>query len=988
MSDFHQSGIITNFHNLATRSPESLEQDVFKLSRKNPVGLILPSLYSELEGVALPKIIDVLSEIDYLEEIVIGLDQADEDQYRYALKFFDRLPQGHKVLWNGGPRLRAIDATLKSFNLAPLNEGKGRNVWYLLGYLLARKRSQVIAIHDCDILTYNREMLTRLIYPVLNPSLNFSYSKGYYSRIAENRMNGRVCRLLITPLLRALKKICGENDYLEYMDSFKYALSGEFAFNRDIVADIRIPSDWGLEMGMLSEMYRNHQKNKICQVDIADFYDHKHQDLSQADAKRGLAKMSADISKSLFRKLATYGEVFSSAKIRTVKAAYYRTALDLIDSYENDATMNGLAYDRHKEVQSVEVFSESIMRAGDEFLNQPTDTPFIPSWKRVRSAVPDIENQLLQAVEEDMEEFKPKTRRVAKGSKLRQAIQQHLVEIYPEEDAPAIAEKILGIAGFGRKDPILSRGQNKWTEADTVLITYGDSILQEGEAPLKTLARFTGKHLGQTISTLHVLPFFPYSSDDGFSIIDYKEINPALGNWADFEQLNAQFETMADLVINHCSAESEWFQNFCQGKTPGAGYFIEVDDAFDASGVVRPRSSALFREVETNAGNKKVWCTFSHDQVDLNFANPEVLFEVISILKFFTEKKIKYFRLDAIAFLWKRSGTSCVHLKETHEIIKLLRLVLENLEPQAVLITETNVPNRENLSYFGNDNEAHLIYNFSLPPLLIHALLKGDATPLKNWMMSMPPARRGRSYLNFIASHDGIGVRPLEGLVSGAEQTALLETLESFGGTISKRTNTDGSESPYEVNISLFDALRGTIAKGEDQHQQARYLCAHTILLALEGIPAFYIHSLLATENDHQRREATGHDRAVNRHQWELDALMEQLDDPESHHHHLFYELKRRIAIRKQQIAFHPNATQLTLHLGDQLFAFWRESPNRYQSVFAINNISDQTQTVALHELNLIGTENWRDLLSDQHYDPGQKTIELPPYGSLWITNS
>jgi sucrose phosphorylase len=404
--------------------------------------------------------------------------------------------------------------------------------------------------------------------------------------------------------------------------------------------------------------------------------------------------------------------------------------------------------------------------------------------------------------------------------------------------------------------------------------------------------------------------------------------------------------------------------------------------------VVRPRSSALLREVETATGNKQVWCTFSHDQVDLNFANPEVLFEVISILKFFTEKQIKYFRLDAIAFLWKRSGTSCVHLKETHEIIKLLRLVLENLEPQAVLITETNVPNRENLSYFGNDNEAHLIYNFSLPPLLIHALLKGDATPLKNWMMSMPPARRGRSYLNFIASHDGIGVRPLEGLVNGAEQTALLETLESFGGTISKRSNTDGSESPYEVNISLFDALRGTIANGADQHQQARYLCAHTILLALEGIPAFYIHSLLATENDDQRREATGHARAVNRHQWKLNALMQQLDDPESHHHRLFYELKRRIGIRKQQIAFHPNATQLTLHLGDQLFAFWRESPNRHQSIFAINNISDQSQTVALHELNLIGTENWRDLLSDQQYESGQDTIEIAPYGSLWITNS
>jgi sucrose phosphorylase len=988
MSDFHQNGIITNFHNLTTRSPESLEQDVFKLSRKKPVGLILPSLYSELEGVALPKIIDVLSEIDYLEEICIGLDQADENQYRHALEFFGRLPQKHKILWNGGPRLRAIDATLRSFNLAPLNEGKGRNVWYLFGYLLARKHSQVIAIHDCDILTYNREMLTRLIYPILNPSLNFSYSKGYYSRIAENRMNGRVCRLLITPLLRSLKKICGENDYLEYMDSFKYALSGEFAFSRDIVADIRIPSDWGLEMGMLSEMYRNHQKNKICQVDIADFYDHKHQDLSSADVKRGLAKMSADISKSLFRKLATYGEVFSVAKIRTVKAAYYRTALDLIDSYENDARMNGLSYDRHKEMQSVEVFSESIMRAGDEFLNQPTDTPFIPSWKRVRSAVPDIESQLLEAVEEDMDEFKPKNRYAPKGSKIRQSIQQHLTEIYPKDDCPAITDEILKIAGFGRKDPIHSRGQNKWTEADTILITYGDSIKKEGEAPLKTLSRFAGKHLSQTISTIHVLPFFPYSSDDGFAVIDYLKVNPELGGWEDFDQLNSQFETMADLVINHCSAQSQWFKNFREGKSPGAGYFFEVEEDFDASAVVRPRSSPLFREVQTKDGLKKVWSTFSHDQVDLNFANPEVLCEFIHIIKFLISKKIKCFRLDAIAFLWKRSGTACVHLKETHEIIKLIRLILENLEPQAVLITETNVPNRENLSYFGNDNEAHLIYNFSLPPLLIHALLKGDATLLKNWMMSMPPARRGRTYLNFIASHDGIGVRPLEGLVSPNEQNALLQTLESFGGTISKRTDPQGHETPYEVNISLYDAFRGTIAVGPDAFQTERFICAHTILLALEGIPAFYIHSLLATKNDNERHEKTGQPRSINRHQWEIETLMEQLDDSESHHHHIFYELKRRIALRKKQIAFHPNATQLTLHLGDQLFAFWRESPDRHQSIFAINNISDQTQTVALHELNLIGTENWRDLLSGEQYDPGRKTIELPPYGSIWITNS
>lgn len=988
MSDFHQNGIITTFHNLSTRSQDSLEQEVLRLSRDKPIGLILPSLYSELEGAALPKTVDVLSEIDYLEEIVIGLDQANESQYRHALGFFDRLPQSPKILWNGGPRLREIDATLRSFNLAPMQEGKGRNVWYLFGYLLASQRSKVMAIHDCDILTYSREMLTRMVYPVLNPSLNFSYSKGFYARIAENKMNGRVCRLLITPLLRALKIVCDETDYLEYMDSFKYALSGEFAFDQDIVSDIRIPSDWGLEMGMLSEMYRNHQKNKICQVDIADFYDHKHQVLSTEDTKSGLAKMSSDISKSLFRKLATYGEVFSNSKIRTVKAAYYRTALELVDRYENDAIMNGLNYDRHNEVQSVEVFSESIMRAGNEFLTQPTDTPFIPNWKSVLSAVPDIYAQLLEAVEADMEEFKPKERQTPRGSKLRQAIHQHVSEIYPAQSAAEITNTIINQASLGPRKSALPRSQNKWTEEDTILITYGDTILKEDEAPLKTLNRFASKHLGQTISAIHVLPFSPYSSDDGFSVIDYYQVNPELGQWKDFESFHPQFETMADLVINHCSAQSEWFKNYLENKHPGAGYFIETDNSFDTSAVIRPRSSPLLKTVETSEGTKNIWCTFSHDQVDLNFENPEVLYEAIRILKFLVSKKIKYFRLDAIAFLWKRSGTACVHLKETHELVKLLRLILETLEPQSVIITETNVPNRENLSYFGNDNEAHLIYNFSLPPLLIHALLSGDCTHLKNWTMKMPPARRGRSYLNFIASHDGIGVRPLEGLIKASENEALLDTLCSFGGMISKRSNSEGESVPYEVNISLFDAFKGTIASGPDAYQIERFLCAHSILLAFEGIPAIYIHSLLGTENDTVLSKKTGQARSINRHQWQFDALIKKLDDSESHHHKIFYELKRRISIRKKQIAFHPNATQLTLHLGDKLFAFWRESPDRYQSIFAIHNISDTSQIVRLHELNLIATENWRDLLGGETYSSDQESIELPAYSCVWITNT
>ena len=987
MSDFHQNGVITNFHNLKTRSNESLEREVFKLSRNNPVGLILPSLFSEFKGDAFPRIIEILSQMDYIDEIVVGLDQASDSDYKQALKNLQPLSQSVKVLWNGGPRLRKIDSLLKEYNLSPIQEGKGRNVWFMFGYLLASNKSKVIAIHDCDILTYHKEMLTRLIYPVLNPSLNFSYSKGYYSRIADNKMNGRVCRLLITPLLRALKKVCEENDYIEYMDSFKYALSGEFAFKKEIIPEIRIPSDWGLEMGMLSEIYRNHKKNKICQVDISDRYDHKHQDLSSHEKFNGLTKMSADISKSLFRKLATFGEEFSTSKIRTIKATYYRMALDLIDVYESDSIMNGLHYDRHKEMQSVEVFAESIMRAGNEFLNQPTDTPFIPSWKRVLSAIPDIYDQITDAVEEDMALYSPIKTKSRLKTRQRDLVEQHVKNIYPKDDILAITDTIIDLSNLNDASNDLSRWHNKWSESDIVLITYGDSIINKEEIPLRTLNKFLKKQLKEIISAVHLLPFTPYSSDDGFSVIDYYEVDPNLGKWEDIEAIGADFDLMSDLVLNHCSAKSVWFKNFKQGEGEGKDFFISVNDDFDRSKVIRPRSSPLFKELKTSNGMQKVWCTFSHDQVDLNFKNPEVLYEFIRLLKFLVSKGVRLFRLDAIAFLWKESGTPCVHLNQTHEVVKLIRLILEQLNPESVLITETNVPNRENLSYFGNDNEAHLIYNFSLPPLLIYALLKGDSTLLKSWMMSMPPARRGRSYLNFIASHDGIGLRPLEGLVSDKDQKKLLNTLKSFGGNISNR-KVNNKEVPYEANISLFDAMKGTIKNGIDDFQELRFICAHTILLALEGIPAFYIHSFIGTENAYDLVKETGHSRSINRYKWDLNDLNKELSTKESHHSFIFNTIKDRIEIRKKQPAFHPNATQLTLHLGDDIFAFWRESLDRDQSIFALHNVKDKTIKVALNELNLISTENWRDLISGQVFTDVKAEIEISPYGCLWISNN
>jgi glucosyl-3-phosphoglycerate synthase len=347
MGDFYQNGIITTLHNLADRPLEDMERELQEFSSRRPMALILPSLYSELEGEALPRIVDELVKVPYLSEIVIGLDRADEGQYRQALTFFDRLPQHHRVLWNDGPRLQALDAELQKHDLAPKELGKGRNVWYCMGYTLATNRSESVALHDCDILTYDRSLLARLIYPVANPRFNYEFCKGYYARVADGKINGRVSRLLVTPLLRALKKTLGEMEYLEYMDSFRYPLAGEFSFRRDVLNDILIPSDWGLEIGVLSEMYRNYANNRLCQADIADVYDHKHQKLSPDDDSSGLSKMSVDISKALFRKLATRGVTFNTETFRSLKATYYRIALDFVETYHNDAVMNGLSLDIH-----------------------------------------------------------------------------------------------------------------------------------------------------------------------------------------------------------------------------------------------------------------------------------------------------------------------------------------------------------------------------------------------------------------------------------------------------------------------------------------------------------------------------------------------------------------------------------------------------------------------------------------------------------------
>jgi len=401
MSDFFQNGAITTLHRLTGTRLAAMENELQGFSEQRPMALVLPSLFSELEGPALGPMIDEIMPVPYLTEIVIGLDRADAEQFAYAKRFFSRLPQAHKILWNDGPKLKALDQVLQKEGLAPKEMGKGRNVWYCYGYVLASGQCDAVALHDCDILTYSRELLARLFYPVANPNFSYQFAKGYYYRVADNKINGRVCRLLLTPLIRSLKLVFGPMPYLDFLDSFRYALSGEFSIRADSLKELRIPSDWGLEIGVLSEMYRNQSSHHLCQVELADAYDHKHQKLSAEDVSAGLSKMSIDITKSIFRKLATQGVVFNKETFRSIKATYYRAALDMVEAYYSEAVINGLTLDRHLEEQTVELFARNIMLAGDNFLETPMETPFIPSWNRVISAIPDVLEQLYAAVEED-----------------------------------------------------------------------------------------------------------------------------------------------------------------------------------------------------------------------------------------------------------------------------------------------------------------------------------------------------------------------------------------------------------------------------------------------------------------------------------------------------------------------------------------------------------------------------------------------------------
>lgn len=575
-----------------------------------------------------------------------------------------------------------------------------------------------------------------------------------------------------------------------------------------------------------------------------------------------------------------------------------------------------------------------------------------------------------------------------KNPALSRALAAKVGEIYPDVDADILASKIVEAfwpEGTHRRKRGRPPGNALWSQGDALLITYGNSLQDGTHKPLDLLNDFLRRYLKGVINGVHILPFFPFTSDDGFAVTDYLSVNPQLGDWADIRRIASEFKLMSDLVLNHVSSQGTWFNAFRQGQAPYDRFFFEVSPDDDLSMVVRPRTTPLLQEVETKSGPRHVWCTFSHDQIDLDFRNPEVLLEFLRTIRVHIDNGVQIIRLDAVAFLWKEVGSPSIHLPQTHAIVKLIRLLCDYAIEPIVLLTETNVPKAENLSYFGKRDEAHVIYNFPLPPLILHALLSGTARHLAKWQRSMPPAPLGCAYLNFTASHDGIGMRPAEGLLSQEDQDAMIAAVRRSGGLVSMRALPDGGEAPYELNTTFFEALGQTL-DGPDAHQIARFVCSQTIVMSLEGIPAFYIHALLATPNDLEAVERRGMNRAINRHRWDYSELRAKLDAPDSVHSRVMRALLERLKLRKAQAAFHPNATQFTVHTGDdRVFGLWRQSLDRRQSIFALHNVSADVVTLPVSALNLIEDETWIDLLSGDTIT--QEDIVLAPYQCRWIAN-
>lgn len=520
----------------------------------------------------------------------------------------------------------------------------------------------------------------------------------------------------------------------------------------------------------------------------------------------------------------------------------------------------------------------------------------------------------------------------------------------------------------GSIHPALAR----FSQADTVLITYGDTIKGDEGSALRSLQTFAGQYLKDSFSAIHLLPFFPFSSDDGFSVIDYKAVNPSVGTWQDVERLGRDFNLMFDYVLNHISAKSIWFERYLADATGYQDLAIEVSPQTDLSMVTRPRTLPLLTPFTKSTGEQThVWTTFSDDQIDLNYQSLDVLSKMVEILLFYVQKGARLIRMDAVAYLWKQIGTPCIHLPQTHGMVRLFRKVLDLVAPEALIITETNVPHPENVSYFGNGrDEAQMVYNFTLPPLLLHTFETGDVSKLNQWAQTLDTPSDQTTFFNFTASHDGIGVRPIEGILSPIQIDQLVQSAMGNGGHVSYKQNSDGSKSPYELNLTYVDAMGG------DPH---RFLASQAIALVLPGVPAVYIHSLLGSRNWFEGVEMTGRARTINRRQLTLPDLLESLGDDNSDRGMIFYPYCHMLTVRRGQSAFHPNADFTVLNLKQQVMGVQRA--NQEQTVYALTNVVGEEVSLSLTSLGV--PPRMRDLLSDQIF--GSESLRLKPYQTLWL---
>ncbi len=529
------------------------------------------------------------------------------------------------------------------------------------------------------------------------------------------------------------------------------------------------------------------------------------------------------------------------------------------------------------------------------------------------------------------------------------------------------------------------------SERDVVLITYGDQVQSDGNSHLQTLHTWLKTRLAGVINTVHILPFYPYTSDDGFSVVDYRQVDPALGDWADIRALRNDFRLMFDGVINHISASSAWFQSFLKGEEPYRDYFITEDPTTDLSGVTRPRTLPLLTPFETAEGQKYLWTTFSPDQLDLNFQNPEVFLNIADLLLFYASQGADLIRLDAIGYLWKEVGTSCIHLPQTHAIVQIYRALLDECDPNLLLITETNVPHRDNISYFGDGrNEAQMVYQFPLVPLVLHAVQTGNANPLREWAAGLEKVSDTATFFNFLASHDGIGVVPARNLLSEAEISGLVERALKHGGQVSYKNNPDGSQSPYELNITFFDALNDPNSSEPEETRLNRFIVSQAIMLALQGVPGIYFHSLLGSHSWQDGLGQTGRNRTLNREKLLLANLEAALSDPNSHAARVFQPYIQLISQRIAHPAFHPNAAQQILDTSNPaLFAIQRTAHTNQERVWAIHNVSGNVQKLELALTGLDLPLSLTDLVSGQSVaidiDRELLSWELKPYQVLWL---